>query len=340
MSPRALIVGGNGFIGSHVIDELTSRDWPLHVLDRSPELFRPPVPGVDYFLGSFADRELLRGALDEVEVVFHLASTTIPETSNSDPGKDISANLVETVHLIDECVRCEVKRFVFVSSGGTVYGIPNSVPVKEQHPTDPVCSYGVVKLSIEKYLRVFYEMHGLEYTIVRPANPFGPRQNPSGRQGAISVFLGKILRGEPITVWGDGSIERDFFYISDLAVALRAAAQTSVPNGVFNIGSGRCVSLNQVLATLRSVTGRSPEVHYETSRVFDVPRICLCIEEARDKLGWSPLVQLEEGVARTWHWLSNLRTGQTTGHKLQSDAIGDSRHPSSAQIGTPPKGSC
>lgn len=159
--------------------------------------------------GDLGNHGLIREALEGIDVVFHLASTTLPKTSNDDPGYDVRSNVVDTIQLLEACVDAGVRKVIFASSGGTVYGVPERLPIKEDHPTNPISSYGIVKLTIEKYLGLFHYLYGLDYAALRISNPYGPYQDPAGQQGAISVFLHRILSGQPIAIWGDGEIVRE-----------------------------------------------------------------------------------------------------------------------------------
>lgn len=198
-----------------------------------------------------------------------------------------------------------VKKVIFVSSGGTVYGEPTQVPIPETHATDPVCSYGIAKLAIEKYLALFHHLHGLDYTVLRLANPFGEGQRTHASQGAIAVFLGKVLRDEPIEIWGDGSVVRDYIHVADVVQALLAALEPSTQEHVFNIGSGRGHSLNEVLDTIEKITGRVAIRKYLPGRGFDVPLSVLNIDRAKNVLGWAPAVGFEEGVERFVKWMQD-----------------------------------
>jgi UDP-glucose 4-epimerase len=180
------------------------------------------------------------------------------------------------------------------------------VPIGEDHPTDPISSYGIVKLAIEKYLRLFYHLHGLDYTVLRISNPYGPYQNPVSQQGVISVFLHRIYTGRPITIWGDGSVVRDYLYVSDLIDALEAVSRTETEGKVFNIGSGHGVSLQELIGLMTSVLGERPAVEYLPSRALDVPASVLDVSRARRELGWEPKTDLQEGIARTWDWIRAL----------------------------------
>ena len=162
--------------------------------------------------------------LPQMDMVFHLVSTTVPKTSNDDPAFDVMSNVVETIYLLEQCAKGKVKKIVFVSSGGAVYGTPAALPVPEDSPEKPESSYGITKLAIEKYLELFHRLYGLNYVILRPSNPYGERQNPDGDQGVIAVFLGKIAKGQAIDIWGDGSNVKDYVYIGDLIDGIYKAA--------------------------------------------------------------------------------------------------------------------
>ena len=204
-----LVLGGNGFIGSHLVDRLIADGHFVRVFDKYPERYRAPLPEVEYHLGDFGNRGLLLDALRDIDVVYHLISTSLPKTSNDDPAFDVQSNVIETLFLLEQCLAKSVLKFVFVSSGGTVYGRPDRLPIVEESPTNPECSYGITKLTIEKYLNLYHHLHGLDYVVVRPSNPYGSRQDPHGIQGAIAVFLGRVASGKSIEIWGDGTFSKD-----------------------------------------------------------------------------------------------------------------------------------
>jgi UDP-glucose 4-epimerase len=302
---RALVLGGNGFIGSHLVDALLADGHDVRVFDRQPDRFREPLPGVDYRFGSLGDAGGVGDALAGTDVVFHLVSTTVPSTSNLDPVADIEGNLVSSVRLLDQMRQHDVRRIVFLSSGGTVYGNPETSPVTEAHPLRPICSYGVIKVAIENYLFMYQDLYGVEPVVLRPSNPIGPRQGHLGVQGVVPTFLRRLLDGDPIEVWGDGSVVRDYLDIIDLA-ALCLQAGTSDAMGVFNAGSGTGTSINDILSIIESVTGRHPEVTYRPPRAFDVQRIVLDRDLARRTFGWSPTIALKESIRRVWDWQVSL----------------------------------
>lgn len=306
---KALVIGGNGFIGTHLVMLLQKEGHSVRVFDRYPSKYGQPSASVEYVTGDLGNHGVLSEIVDGVDWVFHLAYTTLPKTSNDDPVYDVRSNLVDTIQLLQECCLASVKKFVFVSSGGTVYGVPQSSPIKETHPTEPICSYGITKLAIEKYLHLFYHLKGLEYVVLRASNPYGEGQNPNAKQGAVGVFLGRIARGEPITIWGDGEVVRDYIYIEDAVLSLLAAAKYKSNNSeprVFNIGSGHGCSLNQLIKEIRSTVDVPVKVEYTPSRALDVPTNVLDISRAKEQLKWEPNIDLETGLARTWKWIKTL----------------------------------
>lgn len=303
---RTLVVGGNGFTGTHLVERLLEDGHAVRIYDRSPNRFRAIPRGAEYVEGELGNHGLILEAVEGVEVVFHLVSTTLPKTSNDDPIYDVRSNLVDTIQLLESCVEAGVRKVIFPSSGGTVYGPPLRTPISEDHPTNPITSYGIVKLAIEKYLGLFHYLHGLDYAALRVSNLYGPYQNLESQQGAIGVFLHRLHEGRNISVWGDGSVVRDYVYVCDLADALVGAAQAETRHKVLNVGSGHGVSLNELLGLVAEVTGESPAVEYLPARALDVTENVLDVSRARAELGWEPGTDLVEGMARTWDWIQTL----------------------------------
>lgn len=299
---HVLVVGGCGFLGSHIVDVLLERGCSVRVLDRRPEAFRPPLPSVEYVMGDFSDAVLLSEALMGTDAVVHLVSTTVPSTSNLDPVSDIKGNLIATVRMLEVMRAVGVSNIVYLSSGGTVYGIPRTDPIAEDHPLQPVSSYGIVKTAIEKYLHMESYLHGLRYCTLRASNPYGPRQGHGGVQGVIGTYLWRVARGEPIEVWGDGSVVRDFIYVRDIA-ELCVTALYSDTSGVFNAGYGEGASILDIIAMIERTVGRPLTPTFKPGRNFDVPRAVLDIKRVRQELDWAPKVTLEEGIQRSWNWV-------------------------------------
>jgi UDP-glucose 4-epimerase len=300
---RVLLVGGSGFVGSHVADEFLARGWEVVIFGRSPEKFRPPSPYITYVRGRISEHSLLDAAMSRnIDCVVHLVSSTIPSISNANPAFDVRSNLVDAFALLESCVKHKVRKLMFASSGGTVYGIPKRLPITEDDPTNPICSYGIVKLALEKYLQLYHRLHGLEYVALRISNPYGPRQDPRHVQGVISVFAAQLLENRPITIWGTGRVVRDFIHVQDLARLFYDAAVSHV-TGVFNAGSGIGVSLNDLLAMMIAQYGVQAQVNRVAARACDVPAAVLDYEKAKRVFGWTPQISLERGVQEVRAWI-------------------------------------
>jgi len=302
---KVLVLGGNGFIGSHVVDQLLAAGHKVRVFDRSPERYREPLKQVEYRLGRFDDTFQVAEALQGVDAVCHLISTTVPGTSNLDPVADVQSNLVNTLYLLEQMRKKGLRRILYLSSGGTVYGNPESSPISENHPLKPISSYGIVKVAIEKYLFMYQQLYGLQPVILRPSNPYGPRQGHAGVQGLIGTLLARAFSGETLEIWGDGSIVRDYMHVSDLA-RLCVVALEDNSCGVFNAGSGEGHSINQIIEMIRDLTGSELKVRYEEARSFDVKEVVLDISSAMQQFDWKPEVELSTGIREHMEWLRCL----------------------------------
>lgn len=290
---RCLVLGGAGFIGSHLCKALADEGVDVVSFQRcSSKEFN--YKGVTTFYGDFSNVSDIDAALDGVDLVYHLISTTVPASSNLDPVFDIESNLVPTVRLLEVMRRKSVKRVVFVSSGGTVYGVPEVTPMNEEHPCNPISSYGVCKLAIENYIRMYTDLYGIESIILRVSNPFGRNQSYKKMQGVVGFFVNKALNHEFIEVWGDGSVVRDFIHIDDLVSAMLLCLIFKDSCLTVNIGSGIGVSLNELIGKIESVSGRSINVCYKPKREFDIPAVVLDITCAKNKLEWAPRNSLEK----------------------------------------------
>lgn len=305
-SMRILVLGGCGFVGSHVVDELSALGHMVVVFDRYSERFRPPLPNVEFCQADFGNRgELGRVLASGIDIVVHLVSSTIPQSSNDDPIFDVQSNLIESIALFEMCVKYSVRKIIFVSSGGTVYGIPEVIPVTERHLTNPLCSYGITKLAIEHYLFLFNKLYGLQYNVLRVSNPYGVRQDPRRMQGVIAVFMYKMLKDEEIAVWGDGSVVRDYVHVVDVAHACSLSI-LSDHSGVFNVGSEIGVSLKYLLVILEDVLGKKAKVVWLPGRGLDVPEIVLDCSSIRDVMSWQPRIDLSVGLVKMKEWMSSL----------------------------------
>jgi UDP-glucose 4-epimerase len=223
----------------------------------------------------------------------------------SDPSGDVSSNLLGSVNLLQECVDKKVKKIVFISSGGTVYGIPKKLPINENAGQDPICAYGITKLAIEKYLEMYRVNYGLEYSILRPSNTYGPRQDPFGNVGAITLFIKNAIENKKIVVWGDGSIIRDYIFASDVAEGIFKGSLCKQSN-IFNLGSSHGISLNELIEDIKRKLSIEFEVEYQPTRNYDVPQIYLDISRARELLNWEPKVSLNDGIQLTYDFLKKI----------------------------------
>ncbi len=301
-----LVLGGAGFIGSHVVDGLLAAGHQVRVFDRPDcdlDNLCQARDRIDLWGGDFTQADDLTGALEDIDLVIHLVGTVLPATSNLDPLYDIETNLKSTVKLLQLAVEKGVKKVVFASSGGQVYGPVAALPISETNPTEPLSSYGIIKLTTEKYLKLFHQLYNLDYTILRIANPYGERQKTDARQGAIAVFSGRIKKRQPIEIWGDGSVARDYLYIADLVQAVLKACSRSLPFKLFNIGRGRPLSLNELVRLLMEVSGREVPVIYKEARSCDSPVNFLDCQRASHYLEWEPQVDFRIGLQRTWEWV-------------------------------------
>lgn len=253
--------------------------------------------------GDFGNEKDLDEALEGCDCCVHLITSTLPQTSNDDMTFDISTNLIGSLSLFEALVRHRIRKFIFMSSGGTVYGRPIQDRIDETHPTNPLSSYGVTKLAAEKYLAIYKNLHGLNSVSLRLSNPYGERQRITGKQGAIAVFLGAALRGQEIEVWGDGSVVRDYVYIGDAVDAIVKAIEYDGDEAIFNIGSGKGSSLIEIISGIETALQRPVPVRFRPARAVDVPRNVLNVDRAAKHLGWHPTTSLADGIARTIRWL-------------------------------------
>ena len=306
---KCLVLGGGGFLGSHACDALLEHGYRVRVFEKqyvSKENVQHLVGDIEWTEGDFTNESDLREIVQGMDCIVHAIGTTLPKDSNENPAYDISSNVISTLHLLDAAKEAGVRKIIFFSSGGTVYGVPHKIPIAEDHPTDPISSYGIQKLTIEKYLKLYHHLHGLDYAIMRMSNPYGERQRPLASQGAVAVFLHKALKKEPIEIWGDGSVTRDYIHVSDVAGIIPLLLRYEGKHTLFNIGSSKGLSLLELIKSIEKVIGHSIDVRFTLARPFDVPVNVLDNSLARRELSWTPKVELEEGIRRTMKYLAGL----------------------------------
>lgn len=298
-----LVIGGNGFIGSHLVDILLVKGHKVRVFDYSYEKHRKPLNNVDYRIYSIDNTVELGEALIGIDIVFHLASSSVPSTSNIEPASDVMTNIIPTIKLLDLMVKIGVDKIVFFSSGGTVYGVPSVIPTPEDHHTDPISSYGIVKVANEFYLKLYERLYGLKVLIIRPSNPYGPRQGHISSQGVISTFLYMIREKKELVVFGNGSEMKDYIYITDLVNACYKLCMTN-ETGTFNVGYGEGASLNNIISIISDVTKIKPTVKYIDSKKYDVQKFILDIRKLSQAIDWRPQITMTNGINMYWEWLN------------------------------------
>ena len=309
-----LIVGGGGFIGSHLVAKLVaSGRKDVRVLGRSTHPRFPLPKGVRYVSGDICDEQFLRPLLPNCNEVFDLAYSTVPKTSFEDPVLDVMSNLPANVTLIKLASECHLRRFVLVSSGGTVYGNAAYLPIDESHPTNPVSPYGITKLAAEKYALMFHRLGALPVVIVRPSNPYGPNQLGNLGQGFVGAALFALLNRKPVTIFGARGTVRDYIYVEDLAEGLVAALDHGVVGDTYNIGTGLGLDNKKVLDEIVRVSDPSGfplELIVQPERPFDVVANVLSSAKLTYVSGWRPKTEFALGVDRTWAWALQCEAGR------------------------------
>ncbi len=297
-----LILGAAGFVGTNLTIKLAEdKDNNITLVDKNKDWFADIIKFnkdlkiVESTLCNDMDFSILEGQ----DILYHLVSSVIPSNSNKHISKDIQANVLFSSQLFEACVKYGVKKVVFISSGGTVYGKELSCPIPETTSTNPITSYGVQKITIEKLLYLYNYMYGLDYRIVRLANPYGPFQRPNGVLGAVTTFTYKALKKEQIEVYGDGSVIRDFIYIDDAIKGILNIVNGVSEHHVFNLGCGYGTSIKEVLETIEKSLELKLNIVYKEGRSVDVPVNYLDISRYEKCFGKLYPISLEEGIKKT-----------------------------------------
>lgn len=299
---RALVTGGAGFIGSHLVDRLIDQGFAVAIVDNLSKGREENVNAQARFFPTDVAGPGLAEVFAAVQphIVFHLAAQASVTLSMEQPMDDVVTNVLGTVHLLDQCRQHGVERFVYSSTGGALYGEPETLPCAEDHPVKPISVYGVSKYAGEHYLRAVSTQAGFPYTVLRYANVYGPRQDPYGEAGVVPIFARRMLAGEEVIIYGDGHQERDFVYVGDIVDAnMKALEQSASQNATYNIGTGVGTSVNTIFSQLAKATGYEKGPVYAPERPGEINRIYLDATKARAELGWAPTVALDDGIGRT-----------------------------------------
>jgi UDP-glucose 4-epimerase len=304
---RCAVLGAGGFLGGALVAALCAEGAIVHGFGRRGVRSRIDERSA-WTEASFADTDALARVLEGQQLVFHFISSSLPATSNRVPAAALADDVYPTLDLLERCVSAGVEKVVFASSGGTVYGVPGTIPTPEIANTTPISAYGIAKLTIEKYLALYRHLHGLDFVALRIANPYGPGQSPHKKLGVIASMVHAALTGSPIEIWGSGEVIRDFVYVADVIDAILCGAEYAGGDRIFNIGSGVGRSVNDVLADVRRAFGDVVlDVVRKPGRTADVPVSVLDTTLARRELGWSPTVDFCAGIDQTVRWMRGQR---------------------------------
>lgn len=298
---KVLVTGGAGFIGSHVVDALLARGHAVVVVDNLSSGRRANLdPRARLIELDIRDPRLPEVfAQERPDWAAHLAAQIDVRRSMADPLFDADVNVRGSLNVLEGARQAGVRRMVYISTGGAVYGEPEYLPVDERHAINPLSPYGASKHAVEHYLFLYRANYGLDYVVLRYPNVYGPRQDPHGEAGVMAIFTNRLRRGEPVTINGDGEQTRDFTYVGDCARAAALAFATPAAAGIYNIGTGVPTSINQVFATLRDLTQYPHAAQYGPAKLGETRHIHLDAGRARAELGWRPEVDLRAGLAQT-----------------------------------------
>jgi UDP-glucose 4-epimerase len=302
------LIGGAGFIGRHLVHYLHSKGNEISVIGRSGISDNIFPPDVAYFAGDYGDEKFLLDVINDVDCVVNLAYSSALKLSFEDPIKDLMVNLPPNNTLFKSIHQTSVKKLIFVSSGGTVYGKATSLPIHEDHPTNPISSYGITKLVIEKYALMYHELSDLPVICVRPSNVYGEGQKPYTGQGFIPTAIASVLDGREITIFGQTGTIRDYIHVSDTVRGIVSAAEFGSPGDIYNIGTGIGKTNREILKIIsQHAKAADLEVKIKPmpTRSFDVPANVLDSARLKSVSGWQPEISLEEGISRMWNYMIN-----------------------------------
>jgi UDP-glucose 4-epimerase len=300
-SVKVLVTGGAGFIASHVVDLYVQRGHQVVVVDdlstgRESNL----NPAATFYQLDIRDPRLAEVfERERPEVVNHHAAQMDVRRSVADPLFDADVNIRGSIHLLECARQSGVRRVIYISTGGAVYGEPEYLPCDEAHPVNPICPYGASKHTVEHYLFMYRQNYSLDYVVLRYPNVYGPRQNPHGEAGVVAIFTGQMLADHPVVINGDGAQLRDYVYVGDCSQANLKVLESSEASGIFNLGSGLGTSVNDIFRALRRATNYRREAVHGPAKVGETRHIYLAADKARQALGWSPTVSLEDGLRLT-----------------------------------------
>jgi UDP-glucose 4-epimerase len=293
---KILVMGAGGFIGKPLCLELSKNNL-VRAFNNTDITDFKGVKNIEIILGDFTALDNFEEVLKDTDVVYHLISTTIPNNNTNSIPLEIEENIIPTVKLLECMVKVGVEEIVFASSGGTIYGETGDHKNCIMDPLKPICSYGVQKKVIEAYLEFYGIKYGINYKIARLSNPYGLGQDPSKPQGVIPIFVNRLLNGEEIKIFGDGSNERDYIYMDDLVEGLIKLGEYKGEEHIFNLGFGKTHTLKEIIQIIENLSGKKfVNVIFQPKRSFDVEKTILEVETSQNKLSWRPKIEMEQGI--------------------------------------------
>jgi UDP-glucose 4-epimerase len=297
---KVLVTGGAGFIGSHVADHFINAGHDVIIIDNLSSGREKNINSkARFYKMDIRDPHLLDVfEAERPEIMDHHAAQMDVRKSVADPLYDAEVNILGTLNLLECARKTKVRKVVYISSGGAAYGEPVYLPCDEAHPINPLCPYGVTKHTVEHYLFLYKELYGLDYAVLRYPNVYGPRQDPHGEAGVVAIFTGRMLKNQPISIFGDGQQERDFVYVGDCARANLLVAANGA-SGIYNIGCGVGTSINQIFDGLKQITHYSQPAKYEPAKTGETYKIYLNADKAKNELKWERTLTLDEGLRST-----------------------------------------
>ena len=307
---KILVTGGAGFIGSHVVDTFITHGHEVVIVDDLSTGRRSNLnPAATFYQVDIRSPEMAEVfEKEKPQVVDHHAAQMDVRRSVEDPLFDADVNVLGSLKLIELARKYEVGRFIYISTGGAVYGEPEYLPCDEAHPINPICPYGASKHTVEHYLYMYHALYSLDYVVLRYPNVYGPRQDPHGEAGVVAIFTGQMLQGDQVRINGDGEQERDFVYVADCARANLLALTTENANTIYNLGEGKPTTVNQVYKELKNATGYQLSAVHGPAKAGETRRIYLEASKAAQALAWQPTVSLGEGLAETVAYFKEAET--------------------------------
>lgn len=297
---KVLVTGGAGFIGSHVVDLMVEAGHEVVVVDNlSTGRMSNLNSSAKFYQVDIRSPELEKVIeAERPEVIDHHAAQMDVRKSVADPVYDADINILGGLNLLNLAVKYNVRKVIYISSGGAVYGEPVYLPCDEKHPVQPLCPYGATKYMLELYLYMYKQTYGLDYSVIRYPNVYGPRQDPAGEAGVVAIFTGLMLKGKPVTIYGTGEQVRDYVFVRDCARA-NVMLLSKGSGQVFNLGYGIGTTVNQIFAGLKSITGYGADAIYGPGRAGETFKIYLDATHAKQELGWEPTIPLHDGLSKT-----------------------------------------